>query len=288
MRATHSPVGGARASSVICPLCLGEQVRAPYRSEPALTRCGHCGLVWRPEPVASGLYAGEFFDDAGYYSSYFARQDQWRHEARLRLAWLLRSGKPARLLEIGCAGGFFLEAARSEGIEVLGVEPSEDGSRFARSELGLPVLTSTFEAAELPGSFDALCAFHVLEHVPDAGGFFARARQLLTPRGVLALEVPNIESPRARREGADWFNLVPEFHCWHFSPVTLRRLVEQEGFVVERLDTALPRHYLRARRVFTRSGLRSLTADLRAFPHLRRTHPSAGDYLRLTARLADG
>jgi SAM-dependent methyltransferase len=244
--------------------------------------------VWRPDPVVPGLYAGEFFDDAGYYSSYFSRQDQWRHEARLRLAWLLRSDRPARLLEVGCAGGFFLEAARAEGIEVFGVEPSEDGSHFARSELGLPVLTSAFEDAEIPGLFDALCGFHVLEHVPDAGGFLARARQLLAPRGLLALEVPNIDSARARRDGAQWFNLVPDFHCWHFSPPTLRRLVEQAGFVVERIDTALPRHYLRARRVFTRSGLRSLTADLRAFPRLRRTHPTAGDYLRLTARVPDG
>ncbi|MCP9485254.1 MAG: class I SAM-dependent methyltransferase [Gaiellaceae bacterium MAG52_C11] len=201
----------------------------------------------------------------------------------LALRWLLESGLPPRLLEIGCAGGFFLDAAREAGIDVQGVEPSRDGSSFARDELGLPVLTGSFEDAGVSGPFDAVCAFHVLEHVPDVRGFLAQARALLVPGGILALEVPNIGSARARRDGDRWFNLVPEFHCWHFSPTTLRRFVEEAGFEVDRVDTALPRHYLRARRLLTPPGARALLADLRAWPAPRRTHGEAGDYLRLVA-----
>jgi len=286
MTSPAEPPASVRSNplSPACPLCGSPLTRRAYDDVPSLERCIECGLVWRRELGSETAYEGSFLTDSGYYAAYFRRAAQWRHEARLRLSWLLEHERPSTLLEVGCAGGFFLEAARGAGIEVLGVEPSEDGSRFAGEELGLPVVTGSFESVDLGGSFDAVCAFHVLEHVDEPRTFFARARELVNPRGLLALEVPNIESARACRDGSRWFNLVPEYHCWHFSPSTLARLVEREGFRVEYLDTAFPRHYFRLRRIVTIAGLRSILADLRCSPTHHRTHPTAGDYLRLLAR----
>jgi 2-polyprenyl-3-methyl-5-hydroxy-6-metoxy-1,4-benzoquinol methylase len=258
--------------------------RRAYAEVPSLERCDSCGLVWLRERASESQYEGAFLTDSGYYAAYFARAGQWRHEARLRLEWLLQHARPSSLLEVGAAGGFFAEAARGAGIDVLGIEPSADGSRFARDELGVPVLTGTFEDVDLTGPFDAVCAFHVLEHVQDPQSFVARARDLLSTGGWLALEVPNIDSARAHRDGPGWFNLVPEYHRWHFSPQTLARLVEGAGLVVESVDTVFPRHYFRLRRIATMPGLRSIMADVRCNPTPRRTHPTAGDYLRLLAR----
>lgn len=266
-----------------CPLCSSESVSAAFPGYERVVRCGACGVGWTvgggepPPTYDEGFFGGD------YYTAYFARAGQWRHEARLRLRWLLGATRPSTLLEVGCGGGYFLEAARAAGIAVRGVEPAADGAEHARARLDLDVTTGRFEDVPLRGPFDAVCAFHVLEHVHDPAAFLAHARGLLAAGGLLALEVPNLDSARARRDRERWFNLVPDYHLWHFSPASLPRLVERAGFGAPQLDTAFPRHYLRLRRALSRSGLRALLADLRAAPTPHRTHPVAGDYLRLLA-----
>ena len=266
-----------------CPLCSSGNVAAAFPGYERVLRCGECGVGWTVGPGQSPPTYDEGFFGGDYYTAYFERAGQWRHEASLRLRWLVGARRPSTLLEIGCGGGYFLEAARAAGIDVRGVEPAADGAEHARSSLGLAVTTGRFEDVPLQARLDAVCAFHVLEHVDDPPAFLSRARGLLADGGLLALEVPNLDSARARRDRERWFNLVPDYHLWHFAPASLAPLVERAGFGRLAIDTAFPRHYLRVRRAASRSGLRALVADLRAAPTPRRTHPVAGDYLRLLA-----
>ena len=264
-------------------MCGCRAVSDAFPGFDVVVRCGGCEVAWTAGADAASPTYDEGFFGGDYYTGYFDRADQWRHEARLRLRWLLQAGRPLSLAEIGCGGGFFLEAARAHGIAVRGVEPAADGAEHARSSLGLDVTTGRFEDVDLRGPFDAVCAFHVLEHVDDPVTFLERSRGLLAANGVLGLEVPNLDSARARRDRDRWFNLVPDFHLWHFSPASLLRLVTSSGFRPLSVDTAFPRHYFRVRRLASRSALRALTADLRAAPIPARTHARAGDYLRLLA-----
>ena len=276
----------AVSDEALCRSC-GEQGTDRFLGLQALWRCGSCGLAWRAareDGPASDLYGVDFFSSGSYYSSYFARAPQWRHEARLRLRWLLGFETAGRLFEAGSGGGYFIEAAAAAGIEAVGLEPADDGARYAREVLAVDVRTGTFEETALPGAFDAVCAFHVLEHVEDPWTFLVKARDLLRPGGFLFLEVPNIDSRRALRDRARWYNLAPDHHLWHFSPTTLARLVERSGFVVVARDTVFPRHYFRARRLLTRSGLANAVSDWRCNPRPARSHPTDADHLRLVAR----
>jgi SAM-dependent methyltransferase len=235
-----------------------------------LARCVECGLVYTPAPPEAG-YDGGYYETGGYHA-YFSRAGQWRYEATRRLRWVAAGHRPRRLLEAGSAGGFFLEAAMRAGIEAEGVELSAASARYARNELGVAVVEASFEEAELRGPFDAVCAFHLLEHVPDPKRFLAKARSVLAAGGRLALEVPNIESAWATRTGVEWPGLQPEYHRWHFSPRTLTRLVTSAGFVLERCDTLFARFYARPLQ-----RLRRLTV-------LPAVHPALGDNIRLLAR----
>ncbi len=49
--------------------------------------------------------------------------------------------------------------------------------------------------------------------------------------------MPNYDSLQARWGGPHWFPLDPERHLFHFTPTTLARLLEAEGFRIERLRT---------------------------------------------------
>jgi SAM-dependent methyltransferase len=157
------------------------------------------------------------------------------------------------------------------------------GSEYARETLNVPVVTGDFQALEPPGPVDAVCAFHVLEHVEDPRAFLAAARRHLSPGGWLFLEVPNFGSVAATRRGHDWSALQPEFHRWHFDPDTLDRLVREAGFDVVTVDTAVFRLYMPGR--YRRRHARELlSADLRNIRSLRLTHPRSGDLLRVVAR----
>ncbi len=252
-----------------------------------LRTCRSCELVWRVAPtdgVQLDHYREGYYASDGGYGSYFECAAEWRLESRRRLAWLRRHASPTTLLDVGCGGGFFLASARAAGMDVQGIEPSQEASRFARDELGLHVETGFFEDTVVERSFDALCAFHVLEHVADPRAFLARAASCLTKDGVLAIEVPNIASAGAEREGPRWPSYQPEYHLWQFNPRSLARHVESAGLSVVAVDTVFPRVYAR---LFGRVGRPAMTVrDVRVGRTLRLVHPERGDFLRLVARRA--
>jgi SAM-dependent methyltransferase len=250
----------------------------------ALVGCADCGFAWtaadpeRPED----LYGEGYFHGDGYAD--YLQADARRFEAGRRLRWLLRTGPVRSLVEAGCAGGFFVEAARQAGIAATGTELSAEMVRHARERLGLPVEQGRFESAPLPDRpVQAVCAFHVLEHVEDPVAFVQTAWRLLEPGGRLAIEVPNLASPAARRLGLDWPGLQPRYHRWHFGPTALRRLVERAGFELVTQDTATFRYYMPAG--FRHRQARHLfPADLRNTHSIRLTPRRHGDLLRLIAR----
>ncbi|MEH1127933.1 class I SAM-dependent methyltransferase [Micromonospora sp. CPCC 206061] len=233
-------------------------------------------------PPPAQLYTEAYYETDGY-ESYFTSAGQRRFEASRRLRWLLSVVRPSSLLEAGPAGGFFLEAARRVGISVAGVEVSEVAARFAREELGVPVRQGCFETVAPVDPVEAVCAFHVLEHVEDPRVFLRAARDALVPGGWLALEVPNIASAAAHRLGRSWPAVAPAYHRWHFSPPTLTRLLADCGFLVVRYDTVFSRFYWRpgARLAHARE---LLIADMVASRSPRVSHLRLGDLLRVFAR----
>jgi SAM-dependent methyltransferase len=242
------------------------------------------------EIVASqvDLYDEDYFLWQSYHD-YFASVRQRRREATRRLRWLLKAthtARPTSLVEAGAAAGFFVAAARGEGIDAVAIEPAQVCARYARDQLGIPVHEGTLETVRLERPVEAVCAFHVLEHTDDVHRFLDAAREALLPGGWLALEVPNAASPIARRQGRNWPHLSPLHHRWHFGPETLIRLVESHGFVVRAHDTLFGRHYMR--RPWLRPGLALAESRACHGPRLRTTHPRDGDLLRLLARRPEG
>jgi SAM-dependent methyltransferase len=144
------------------------------------------------------------------------------------------------LLEVGASYGHWLAAARRRGWDVAGVELDARAAAFARDENGVPVRTGDLLSGLAPdaGPFDALVAWHVLEHTRDPAAELDRAFALLRPGGVLGLRVPNGASFGARVAGVWWPWAAPPDHLWYFTPSSLRAFAEQRGFEVLEARTA--------------------------------------------------
>ncbi len=113
--------------------------------------------------------------------------DKW--EFRKSLTYMTSGEK---LLEIGSGAGHFLNMARDHGLAVSGVELNPSAADLARRS-GFTIYEEKLEHLQnrLDSSFDLICAFQVLEHVPDPNNFLQHLIGLLRPRGKLFLSVPN-------------------------------------------------------------------------------------------------
>lgn len=149
-------------------------------------------------------------------------------------------GHTGRILDVGCAYGWFLEAARERGWEAQGVEVEDATASEARAN-GLEVFTGTLdEAAFASESFDAIGLWDVLEHIPDLDAFLAECARVMKPGAVLAVNSPNGGSVMARMAKQDWSWLLLPQHIYHFTPRSMRQTLERRGFEVVRLYTWEP------------------------------------------------
>lgn len=138
--------------------------------------------------------------------------------------------KQAPLLDLGCGRGEWLQVLAEDGLEAWGVDENPEVITICRQR-GLNVLqksiTSTLNSIP-KGSLGAITLFQVLEHLQFAEvlDVLVKARQLLTPGGVLIAEVPNAETLRV---GAGTFWIDPT-HVRPLFPPVLRFLAEEAGF----------------------------------------------------------
>lgn len=168
---------------------LGIDVGPFLRSIPevCLYSCDCTGLQFFRPAAAAG--AAALYERLQEFPWYYTRE-KWEHVAALE-----RCAGARRVLEIGCAEGSFLDACRARGIEATGVELNGRAAAIARQH-GHEVHTHPLAEliGEHAGTWDAVCAFQVLEHVPDPGRFLDEMLSLVRPGGRLVLAVPNRDS----------------------------------------------------------------------------------------------
>ena len=99
---------------------------------------------------------------------------------------------PARVLDLGCGLGDFTAALHERGAEAVGCDVAGEALRRARERHpGVEFVQSGEELPFEAGSFDAVWAGEVLEHVQDVLGLLAEAHRVLRIKGRLIVSTPN-------------------------------------------------------------------------------------------------
>lgn len=219
-----------------CNACSASAPRERFERDGFhIVECTACGLFYVGEDPST-IDFGALYDESYYtggrdavFADYVGQAPSRRAAARRRLFTLRRLKPGGRLLDIGCAAGFFLVEAKAH-YQVRGVELSEYSSRFAREQFGLDVVTGTLhDAAFEAASFDLVTLWDVIEHVPDPAAVLEEVARLLAPGGRVVLTTGDIGSAYAQQRGVQWHLMTPPWHLYFFSRATLATLAKKVG-----------------------------------------------------------
>ncbi len=170
------------------------------------------------------------------------RRPAWRrHVSRVAERWMNTNADrippvpPGRLLEIGCASGSYLHKMSKAGWAVEGIELSRLAAERALLS-GHKVHVGTVESAPDPTQrFDLVVGWMVLEHLHDPVRALQRIHDWTNPGGWLVASVPNADCWEFRVFGSTWYALHLPNHLWHPTKETLRMVLEQGGWKLQRV-----------------------------------------------------
>jgi SAM-dependent methyltransferase len=246
--------------TILCPLCGHDAFEIVKRSkyETALTvadlretfrassghqlldqvvRCRSCSLRYvNPRPQA-GLIIESYStaEDPTFVAQNQSRIHSFQRVLRkmLRLEGR-RSAEGQRFLDIGCAGGASLVAARACGFDPVGVEPSRWMADYGRHMYGVDIRDGILQPAMFEAeTFDVITLWDVLEHSPEPKALLDLICRLLRPKGTLILSYPDFQSLVARLLGDRWPFWL-SVHILYYDRSTIARQLAGSGFRIRR------------------------------------------------------
>ncbi|MCL4836670.1 MAG: class I SAM-dependent methyltransferase [Thermoanaerobaculia bacterium] len=174
--------------------------------------------------------ASYFAGPGAGYSNYEAQEATLRRTFRSFLRELDRRGSlHGRLLEVGCAYGYFLEEARRYFSVRVGTDFSPEALAKAAPAADRVVLGGLADLR--PGElFEFAAVIHVIEHIYEPVRFLEELRLRLVPGGRVLVATPDFGSLWRHLLGRRWpFFKVPE-HVAFFDRATLPALLRRAGF----------------------------------------------------------
>jgi 2-polyprenyl-3-methyl-5-hydroxy-6-metoxy-1,4-benzoquinol methylase len=228
---------------VQCNLCGSDRTSKKMDiQEYSLLCCENCDFYFLdPIPTHQEL---EKLYSPGYYSSLDSNQlgyTNYKEDVDLiiltaiqRYRLITSKIKPKsnfKLLDIGCAYGYYLDLARLYGWDVMGVELNPEAVREASEIFKLDIKPGrVHDHAFEDASFDLITCWDLVEHLQDPKAFFQENNRILKTGGSLVLTTPDISSLPSRVMGKRWMGYKTIEHIHFFSKETLSKYFEKTGF----------------------------------------------------------
>lgn len=194
-----------------------------------LVQCPSCDLVYADQPPDENELA-HAYHVAAYDSSEEANDAAAAYILAIQPA-LSKLARRKRVLEIGTGTGAFLECLSGEGFtELIGVEPSSAAIAAAPDYRRGWIREGIFDEKDfVTASFDLICCFMTMEHVPDPNTTASAAYNLLRPGGAFVAVMHDYRSFVNRLLGRR-SPIIDIEHMQLFSKQSARHLFEGVGY----------------------------------------------------------
>ena len=230
-----------------CPVCGGKRTDCED-AELQLWRCADCGVFFN-NPRPTKTFIEKNYNEGDHYAR-FAPDEKWNRFWARRMDRVLKHKPRGPILDISAGIGTAVKQLRDRGLVCNGSEISKEAIARARELYGLELMEGYPEELALGrGSLGCLMMWHVFEHLPFPGRALVHLADKIASGGLLVIAVPNSSFARLAKHRKLWFaprraklealigkidyNIkFQEIHLIHFTPASLRRIVEAAGFTV--------------------------------------------------------
>ncbi len=228
-----------------CTYCKSENSKFCYSTKSVfgdnfeIRQCLQCNAYFlSPNPTKIML-------KQAYDTSYYGEQenkfgngiiekatDFFREKRAKRLNKYLKNG--SNILDIGCGNGRFLMYVNKFGNHnIYGIEPEGGSAQRAKKVENLNLNTNFLQENYYTNNFfDAVCMFHVFEHLSNPNEVLDIVSKILKNNGILIMSFPNIASWQAFIFKGKWLHLDPPRHLFFFKPQHFIKLMQLKGYEV--------------------------------------------------------
>jgi 2-polyprenyl-3-methyl-5-hydroxy-6-metoxy-1,4-benzoquinol methylase len=237
--------------AVSCPLCKKSSNRVVARfREKSYFRCSRCGMIYllycgsKPIDYTKNYFFQNYKQQYGrtYLEDFSFIQELGRVRIN-EIINLLKKSKPVNLLDIGCAYGPFLKAASQKGLNVRGIDISEEAVRYVRDKLGIHCQTLDFEniptrfIKENKKRYDVVSMWYVIEHIQNLNRVLAVINSMLKKGGVFAFSTPAACGISARKNFFGFLQNSPADHFTVWAPRDVKKQLKLFGFSVKKIKS---------------------------------------------------
>jgi len=232
-----------------CDLCGSKNIRE-YFKPGDIVKCDDCHFLFvSPRPSLEDIQNS--YSDENFYDSWLGEG-----EGRLKM-WQKRYsrikqyiGAAINILDYSAGIGTFMQLAKLDGQNVFGTEFSASAKKISAEQYGIELFdTDYFFSSKYNNYFDAITAWHVVEHVISPKSLIENFYKVLKPGGLLFVAVPNAKAKSLKtlfakqnmEQAFPKLTMGKEIHLSQFTTETLGRLLKSVGFYI--LHTGIDDHY---------------------------------------------
>lgn len=205
-----------------------------------LAKCPACSLIHTDLQGDYATFVDRFYE-RGYFTGDRSRMAYSNYEddkpfivANMhKFLSYIRAYKPTgKLLDVGCALGFFTELALKAGYDAYGIDPSDFAVAKAKKLVGPERIRKAklSDIRDRPKTYDVIAMFDVFEHLADPAGDLEIVQNILKDDGIIIIATGDTDSFFARILGRRWTFYNPPQHLYFFNRANLIRLLGEKGF----------------------------------------------------------
>lgn len=227
-------MSGIASDKPDCPACMATVANYAFtKDDHALFRCGNCGFLFvHPYPTApevSAYYAQRYnFVRPDFYPKIRSR----RYRAFWRSLRFLRYVRGRAVLEIGCGGGFMVNAFAQLGAKAVGVDVSASSIEFARNSFpgGTFYCEPIGQFGERGLTFDFIFSSEVFEHLAGTADVMGAIAAAAKPGGYVYVSAPDLSHAAVPADIRQWPEISPPEHLQFFTRDALIACFRRYGF----------------------------------------------------------